>query len=601
LEFLEDRALPSAGAREEYALELINRMRTNPAAELPLLLNSTDPNVQQSLSYFNVDQQVLAQQWATLQPVAPLAWNDNLAAAAVGHNQLMIQFDQQSHQLPGEPDLYTRFAAAGWDVGGGAYQVGENVFAFAQSVFDAHAAFAIDWANNPPTGIHDPPGHRENIMNAQFREVGIGVTDAPAGLTVGPLVTTQDYGYRANLGNAFVVGALYQDTNNNGSYDEGEGIAGVTIVATGPSGTFTTTTSPTGGYQLPLPAGTYTVTASGGGLANPIKQTVTVGADNVSLDIKNTGGTVVPAPVHRVAVGAGAGGGPQVNVYDPVTGDLKFSFMAYDPNFTGGVRVAVGDVNGDGTPDIVTAPGPGGGPDIRVFDGKTGALTREFMAYDPGFTGGVFVALGDVNGDGHADIITGADAGGGPNVRVFSGTDNSLLYDFFAYDMQFHGGVRVAAGDLTGTSKADIITGAGPGGGPQVNIYDGGTGQLLRSYMAYDSSFGGGVYVATGDVNGNGHAEIITGAGPGGGPQVNTYDGATDKQLSGFMAYDSNFHGGANVTKAFSGYGYADIVTGAGPGGGPQVNFYDGQSGALVRAFFPFDPAFVGGVYVGGQ
>jgi hypothetical protein len=91
------------------------------------------------------------------------------------------------------------------------------------------------------------------------------------------------------------------------------------------------------------------------------------------------------------------------------------------------VRVAVADVNGDGMPDVITAPGPGGGPDIRVFDGRTGALIQEFMAYDPNFTGGVYVAAGDVNGDGKADIITGADAGGGPHVKVFSGQDDSVL------------------------------------------------------------------------------------------------------------------------------------------------------------------------------
>ena len=53
------------------------------------------------------------------------------------------------------------------------------------------------------------------------------------------------------------------------------------------------------------------------------------------------------------------------------------------PGFTGAVRVATGDVNGDGTPDIITAAGPGGGPHIKVFDGVTGATIRSFMAYDP--------------------------------------------------------------------------------------------------------------------------------------------------------------------------------------------------------------------------
>src|SRR5205823_1720929 len=124
-------------------------------------------------------------------------------------------------------------------------------------------------------------------------------------------------------------------------------------------------------------------------------------------------------PIRVVA--ADAGGQPEVRVFDAQTGQLKFDFLAYDPGFTGRVRVAVGDVNGDGTPDIVTATGPGGGPDIHVYDGKTGNLIRRFFAYDPRFSGGEFVAAGDVNGDGYADVVIGADAGGGPNVVVFNG------------------------------------------------------------------------------------------------------------------------------------------------------------------------------------
>src|SRR5439155_27166985 len=120
--------------------------------------------------------------------------------------------------------------------------------------------------------------------------------------------------------------------------------------------------------------------------------------------------------------GAGVGGAPTVRVFDFATGAEKFNFLAYTANFAGGVRVATGDVNGDGVPDIITAPGAGGGPHIKVFDGATGQLITQFMAYTPSFAGGVYVAAGDVNGDGKADIITGAGAGGGPHVKVFDGT-----------------------------------------------------------------------------------------------------------------------------------------------------------------------------------
>jgi hypothetical protein len=172
---------------------------------------------------------------------------------------------------------------------------------------------------------------------------------------------------------------------------------------------------------------------------------------------------------------------------------VKFSFFAYDKNFTGGVRVAVGDVNGDGVPDIITAPGPGGGPDIHLYDGRNGALLGRFWALEPNFTGGMYVAAADVNGDGFADIICGGDAGGGPHVTVFSGRDRTIMYSFFAFEMDFTGGVRVAGGDVNGDGFADIITGAGPGGGPHVAVFSGLNGAVIQSFFAYDLRFSDGI------------------------------------------------------------------------------------------------------------
>src|SRR5262245_51170786 len=78
-------------------------------------------------------------------------------------------------------------------------------------------------------------------------------------------------------------------------------------------------------------------------------------------------------PAVAFAVGAGAGGAPLVHAYD-ANGALVRSFLAYAPAFRGGVRLATGDVTGDGLDDIVTGAGPGGGPHVKVFDGASGAL-----------------------------------------------------------------------------------------------------------------------------------------------------------------------------------------------------------------------------------
>ena len=126
---------------------------------------------------------------------------------------------------------------------------------------------------------------------------------------------------------------------------------------------------------------------------------------------------------------------------------------------------------------MITGAGQGGGPHVQVFDGVTHQVVRSFYAYDPIFAGGVFVAAGDVNGDGFADIVTGIGEGGGPNAKVFSGKDGSVLMSFYAYDPVFAGGLRVAAGDVNGDGLADVITGIGTGGGPNVKVFNGRDGE----------------------------------------------------------------------------------------------------------------------------
>jgi hypothetical protein len=328
-------------------------------------------------------------------------------------------------------------------------------------------------------------------------------------------------------------------------------------------------------------------------------------------------GSVTPASFQIawqiIASGADAGGGPELKVFDGTATPAVFDLYAYDPRFMGGVRVATGDVTGDGVPDIVTAPGPGGGPDIRVFDGNTGALVREFMAFDPSFSGGTFVAVADVNGDGYADIITSMDKGGLPLVKVFSGRDNSLLYSFYAYSPLFLGGVRVAAGDINGAGKADIITAPGPGGGPDIRIFDGASGALSREWMAYSPYFTGGVYVSVGDINGDGKADIITGAGAGGGPHVEVFSGADLSLLRSFFAYDPNYSGGVRVSVMTdpTSPGQVDIVTGSGAvtpstskstsGAALPVQILDSATLAAIDIFYAYDPRFLGGVFVGGS
>lgn len=308
------------------------------------------------------------------------------------------------------------------------------------------------------------------------------------------------------------------------------------------------------------------------------------------------------APAGIFVAGADTGGGPSIQVFDAQTGQPRAGLFTFDPSFIGGVRVAVGDVTGDGTPDIIAAAGPGGGPQVKVYDGRSLALVASFFAFDSTFTGGVNVAVGDVNNDGVAEIITGAGAGGGPQVRAFDLSNFTAtqiagpLGNFMAYDASFTGGVNVASGNVDGLLGDEIITGAGPGGGPNVKVF-GATGTLQASFFAYDVSFAGGVFVAAGDINNDQQADIITGAGAGGGPQVRVFSGADHSVLDSFFAYDAGFVGGVRVAAAdFNDDGQSDIVTAPGAGGGPNTRVFDSQTHSLTTNLFAFDSRFVGGV-----
>ncbi|HET6574576.1 MAG TPA: FG-GAP-like repeat-containing protein, partial [Fimbriiglobus sp.] len=177
-----------------------------------------------------------------------------------------------------------------------------------------------------------------------------------------------------------------------------------------------------------------------------------------------------------------ASGAPDGSVLQYIPSDDQYAagptFTAF-PGFAGPVRVTAVDVTGDGVPERVVGAGPGGGPGVAVFDGATGVLLADFFAFEPTFTGGVLVAGGDLTGDGRAELVVAAGAGGGPRVRVFDGAslvvnDPVALTDFFAIDdPAFRGGARPALGDVNGDGTPDLVVSAGFGGGPRVALFDG--------------------------------------------------------------------------------------------------------------------------------
>jgi hypothetical protein len=358
-------------------------------------------------------------------------------------------------------------------------------------------------------------------------------------------------------------------------------------------------------------SGTATVTvtvADAGGLTATRSFTLTVTPAAQPLQ---PGPSLVGVP--QFAVGSDVGG--TVRFFNP-DGSERLNVTPF-PGSTGGVRVAAGDFNGDGVPDVVVGTGPGGPSHVRVLDGTDG---HELFAVDPfeaSFTGGVFVAAGDVNGDGVADLVISPDEGGGPRVRVFSGKGFGQLADFFGIDdPNFRGGARAALADLNGDGVADLLVSAGFQGGPRVAGFDGKTVgsaapvKLFGDFFAFEDTVRNGVYLTAGDVNGDGFADLIAGGGPGGGPRVSVFDGRglvqsdTPNRTVDFFAGDASNRDGVRLAvKNLDGDDLADLVVGVRAGDGSQVLGYSGTELAKASPApdlnFDAFPGLNGGVFVG--
>ncbi len=312
-----------------------------------------------------------------------------------------------------------------------------------------------------------------------------------------------------------------------------------------------------------------------------------------------------------LAAGSGEGTAAHVRVYEQGAQVAQLDLHPYADSFLGGVRVGTGDVNGDGWEDVVTVPGRGMGPEVVVFSGQDGTELRRFFAYDAAFMGGITVAVADVNGDHLADIITGAGPGAGPHIKVFDGTGvPAPLFSFYAFAPEFYGGITVAADDFNANGRSDLIVGAGPGAGPHVKVFDGSNPQTeLKSFYAFDAGFRGGVSVAAGDLNTDGYTDLLVGAGPGASPHVITFDGDpqfANRVLHSFFCYDTSFRGGVFVaTDDRDGDGWDDIITGPGAGGEPLIRCFTGQPNLhnleppLIEDFLVFADQFRGELYVG--
>ena len=318
-----------------------------------------------------------------------------------------------------------------------------------------------------------------------------------------------------------------------------------------------------------------------------------------------------PLPDPTIFVGTDAGQTATVSAYAADTGTLKFSVPVYGSHFTGGVRLATADFTGDGIPDVVLAPGAGRSPRIEVLDGTTGkpiaGPLSSFLAYGSGADKGVFVATGDVNGDGHADIITATLLSSAPKIEVFSGVDGSQIASFSVPGAAFAHGLTIASADLTNDGRAEVVVGSATNG--QIRTYNPLTGTIisgpLGSFRAFGPGYSGGVFLGadslSGDVNGDNRPDLVVGSASGI-ARARVFDGVTGESLYDFKPFGNGVTGGAQVALAYvDDDSHADIVVGTGSGPTDAVSVFSGATGEQLAepmgSYTPFGSQ-TGGVFV---
>ncbi|MBN9523786.1 right-handed parallel beta-helix repeat-containing protein [bacterium] len=348
------------------------------------------------------------------------------------------------------------------------------------------------------------------------------------------------------------------------------------------------------------------------------------GTAAVTLTVADAGGatasvtftlTVTPPPVGQpYAAGTDAGPVATVALFNP-DGSARLRVRPFGDAYTGGVRVAAGDVTGDGVPDVVVGSNGGMYSQAVVVDGATGAVRPEQLLPRGWSYGGVAVAVGDVTGDGVADIALGTDDGG-PRARVIRGGDFALLADFVAGPAAgFWGQTQVALGDLNADGAADLVVAGYYSTGTTVYGF---TGTSLRPGTAPSPVFapfnpgavgaGKGVFLAVGDVDGDGDGDLVLGAGAWGNGRVVAYSGRALVQANARVVLaDFAPAGVASTTgvrvavRDVNADGRGDILTASGEvltafagGNLPAV----GIRPSVLRATDPY-PDLPGGVWVG--
>ncbi len=433
-------------------------------------------------------------------------------------------------------------------------------------------------------------------------------------------------------GASIISGTKFNDLDGDGTQDAGDpGLQGWTIyVDYNDDGMFQSATEPS---AVTNALGTYTILGVEPGIWKVREVTqvswfntfpttgdvfgrftlVNVPSDGSVSGVNFGNFQLASGPGGVIVIGAGKSPTtPQlVRVIDATTGAVLVQFAPYGNTFQGGVRVATGDLTGDGVDEIVTAPGWSIVAEVRVYT-LSGTLLTSFQPYGPRFNGGVQVAVADVDGDGLNDVIT-VPSYGPAEVKVFRNVlvagmptfDELQPYrDFLAFPSSFIGGAVVAAADMGSTAtvngpfnttlldmKAEIVVASGAGTKTTVKVFDvsqlsvatpaaiPGAAGSFTPFSTTAASFQGGASLDVARINADPIPDIVVGAGVNGRSLVdvwawNSSSSATLASLSangvGFAAFtDSSRNSPVQVAaQDADGDGVAEAIFAVqGPGG----------------------------------
>ena len=235
---------------------------------------------------------------------------------------------------------------------------------------------------------------------------------------------------------------------------------------------------------------------------------------------------------------------------------------------------------------------------VRIIDPVTGGQLAAFTPY-PGFKGSVRVASGDVDGDGIADIVVAPGRAIPGLVRVFSAAGFPLAggaYDFYPFGIKYRGGVEVAVGNIDGVGRNEIIAAMSSGNG-MVRVFkvNGAVNPVpFRSFLPFGPKYAAGVMITAGDygtyTNGtwtavpDGKAEIAVGTNAGPVSQVKIFKAApiTPVAVRTFLPFGTKFRQGVTLSSAkYSSAVVDDVFVGTGAGGKSRLAIFKG-SGALA-------------------